>query len=485
MKLLFFIGTFLFVSAIWFRVNFGDIPFEQLLFHLRVPIGTGNLSAISSYFLFALPVTILAVFLILKGLQRIKNNKKNELAKLVWIRKVSLMMAVIVFLGGITFGIITLHIPAYYHYRSNESQNMEIYYVDPDSVNITFPEQKRNVIYLFAESMESSFTNKESGGIFTENYIPELTQLAQDDRYIHFSNTDQLGGAYQMPGLGWTIAGIVGQTAGLPLKIPISGEENRMQESFLPGAKSIGDILDDEGYHLEFMMGSDAEFGGRKYYLQQHGNFFINDHPFSIRDGRLPEEYYVDWGYEDEKLFNFAKARLEILAEESQPFYFGLLTVDTHFPNGHVYDDFPQPFDSQYGNAIYGSDHMITDFIHWFEEQPFYENTTLVVAGDHLTMEQQFVKDKPDGYARTTYNLFVNSAVQADDPQQKYRSFCTLDLFPTTLAAMGVEIEGDQLAYGVNLFSQKKTLVEELGYQKFQQMLQPYSSFYENEFFYK
>ena len=34
-------------------------------------------------------------------------------------------------------------------------------------------------------------------------------------------------------------------------------------------------------------------------------------------------------------------------------------------------------------------------------------------------------------------------------------------MFPTTLAALGVKIPGDMLGFGVNLFSDKKTLLEE------------------------
>ena len=45
-------------------------------------------------------------------------------------------------------------------------------------MNITFPEQKRNLIYLYLESMESTYADKASGGAFDKNYIPELTQLA-------------------------------------------------------------------------------------------------------------------------------------------------------------------------------------------------------------------------------------------------------------------------------------------------------------------
>lgn len=37
------------------------------------------------------------------------------------------------------------------------------------------------------------------------------------------------------------------------------------------------------------------------------------------------------------------------------------------------------------------------------------------------------------------------------------------DMFPTTLAAMGCQIEGDRLGLGVNLFSDQPTLAEKIG----------------------
>lgn len=35
-----------------------------------------------------------------------------------------------------------------------------------------------------------------------------------------------------------------------------------------------------------------------------------------------------------------------------------------------------------------------------------------------------------------------------------------MDLFPTTLVAMGAKFKGDRLGIGTNLFSDKKTLTE-------------------------
>ncbi|MGI6078432.1 MAG: sulfatase-like hydrolase/transferase [Fastidiosipilaceae bacterium] len=396
--------------------------------------------------------------------------------------RVARLATAIFFIFSLGYGLQTIGIPMYIHSISHESQGLARYYVDPDSVQITFPEKKRNIIYLFAESMESSYTARKYGGAFEENYIPHLTDLALDDLYIQFSHTDQLGGAFQTASLGWTIAGLVGHSAGIPLKLPITDEEYKTHDLFLPGVKGLGDILQDEGYYLEFLMGSDAEFGGRKQYLEQHGNFVINDYPQAIADGRLAADYKVGWGYEDEKLFAFTKERISNLAEGDVPFYFGLLTLDTHFPNGHVYEDMDQPFDFEYGNAIYGSDTRIYEFVRWFEEQSFAEDTTLIIAGDHLTMANKFVKDTPSGYVRTTYNLLVNPVADLFPERNHNRMFNTLDMFPTTLAAIGVDIEGDQLAYGVNLFSDRKTLLEELGWEEYDQMMRPYSSFYENTF---
>jgi hypothetical protein len=97
-------------------------------------------------------------------------------------------------------------------------------------------------------------------------------------------------------------------------------------------------------------------------------------------------------------------------------------------------------------------------FVQWIKEQDFYENTTIVISGDHLTMDSEFLADIDPEYTRTVYNCIINSAVQP--VQEKNREFGTYDMYPTTLAAMGVKIDGDRLGLGTNLFSDKKTLTE-------------------------
>ena len=80
------------------------------------------------------------------------------------------------------------------------------------------------------------------------------------------------------------------------------------------------------------------------------------------------------------------------------------------------------------------------------------------------------------------YNAILNSAVEPMN--EKNRKFTTMDMFPTVLAAMGVEIEGDRLNLGTNLFSSEETLSEKYGYEDLFEELNKKSSFYNHELLY-
>ena len=51
---------------------------------------------------------------------------------------------------------------------------------------------------------------------------------------------------------------------------------------------------------------------------------------------------------------------------------------------------------------------------------------------------------------------------------------------PTILSAMGANISNDQIGLGVNLFSDKKTLIEKYGKNKLNKELEKKSLFYNN-----
>ena len=62
-------------------------------------------------------------------------------------------------------------------------------YIEPEKVSIEFNEEKRNLIYIFLESMESTYYSVEDGGLSEQDIIPEISKLAKEN--INFSQVLQ------------------------------------------------------------------------------------------------------------------------------------------------------------------------------------------------------------------------------------------------------------------------------------------------------
>lgn len=89
------------------------------------------------------------------------------------------------------------------------------------------------------------------------------------------------------------------------------------------------------------------------------------------------------------------------------------------------------------------------------------------------------IKDYLNG-ERIVYNTFINSTVSTDNTTN--RVFTSYDIFPTTLAALGVKIEGNRLGLGTNLFSNVLTIPEEIGKENFENELEKKSDYYNYNF---
>ena len=195
----------------------------------------------------------------------------------------------------------------YLYYQINTTNILDNY-GDPRNVDMKFLSEKENLIYIFVESFEVSVGSIDNGGYMNKSYIPNLEKLAMEN--TNFSNTDKLGGAMQVEGVGFTVGGMVAQTAGIPLKVLVQGNHYNEYSSFFLGAYSLGEVLKDNGYNNYLMLGSDANFGGRRKYFQEHGDYEIFDYYWAIKQGLIRESYYELWGYEDSKLFKYAKEQL-------------------------------------------------------------------------------------------------------------------------------------------------------------------------------
>ena len=476
------LGFILYNLGNWVLDTWGLLSIDEIIFHLKVPLDGTNSDVVLDGINACVPLAVLVLFLSIFLIIGLRNKHRKCMIALFLVAVIACGSA-----GRAAYEVYDeLDVKEYLVSQKKESHFIEQNYVDPRTTKITFPEQKRNLIYIYLESMESTFASKEDGGGLDFNCIPELTKLAEEN--TNFSNTDKLGGGYPAYGGTWTMAGIFSQTSGIPIKNSEQTDDVNAtlaeQSSFSSQARNLEDIFADEGYNQCFMIGSDATFGGRRAYFESHGKgqTEICDYNTAKENGQIPEDYYVWWGYEDQKLFANAQEKLTELSSKDEPFNFTMLTVDTHFEDGYVCEQCQNEFgDNQYANVMACSSRQVDAFVKWIQQQPFYENTTIVISGDHLTMDSDFCNDVSEDYERSVYNVFINLPEGLDTSFEKThsREFATLDMFPTTLAAMGVTIEGDRLALGVNLFSDEQTLTEQYGRKGLDKELMKKSKFYD------
>ena len=468
---IFSLGVAAFTGTIWGKETFGNISTDQMIVNLFTPKEGTSDDVMTTLWTGPVLRTVAATvaFALFVFSSRVLNYRRGEnryrIFPVLARRIISIILAVAVLAGGVVYGVEKFELVKLYKMYAYDEKFIEENFADPREVKMQFPEKKRNLIHIYLESMENSYLSEDMGGYLDENLIEPLTDLAKEG--ISFSHLEKgFGGPVATTGCTWSVASMVNMNTGLPMKVPVNGNSYGTQDNFLPGAIAIGDILEAQGYEQSLMFGATAKFGGLNYFYESHGNFNILDYDAAKEKGWIPKDYYVWWGYEDDKLFDFAKAELTRLYETGKPFNFVMETADTHFPDGYVGPDTPTPRASQYANVIAYSASEVAKFIEWIKEQPFYENTTIVIIGDHLSMDKSFFEDFDPDYLRTTFNLILNPAEGLlDIPEERThnRWWYNGDMFPTILASIGVRIEGDRLGLGTNLFSGAPTLFEENG----------------------
>ena len=474
-------------AALWVCTTWGDISMESVIFVMTNPVqGTESDIIVALIFKCIIPVVLLfsaSIFAYFKWV-RIK-SKDEEAVNKKRLKRYKRFVRTLV-LSGVLFSAIGIYalwnkvdLGGYLKGIMSDSSFIEDNYADPNMVDIKFPEKKRNLIYIFMESMEVTYADKASGGNEEENLIPHLSDMMKEN-YSFSGDDGKLSGARSMYGTDWTMGGTFAETSGLPLIIPIRNNSMDLQESFFPSTRTMGDILEDNGYRNIYLIGSDVEFGGRKLYYSTHGHYEVEDYNYAREKGRIPDDYMVFWGYEDEKLYQFAREDLTELGKADEPFCLTMLTVDTHFDDGYKCRLCEDKHEDQYKDVISCADRQVSEFVKWCQQQDFYENTTIVICGDHPTMDNDYCKRTDDDFPRRVVCNVINPAekcITEDYDPGKKREYTTFDLFPTTVSALGAEIEGDRLGLGTDLFSGKETFLEKYGYDKFNEELRGSSKY--------
>lgn len=446
--ILIFITNLIIFSFIWLDKTFSFPSINQIIFHLKFNSSHFDIGIIYDYIFNVIPLSIIcsiAIFLTIIFFQRKHHN----------IEKYIHYIGIFTIISSLLIVCLKLDMIEYFDKKNKITEFYKIHYVDPQTQNISF-HKKHNLIHINLESIESTYFSKENGGCFEESLIPELEELALQN--INFSHQNQLGGALTLEGTQWTTASIIAQTSGITSSLSLNEHTYSSKSDFLSGVYSLGEILDKEGYYQEVIMGSSSDFAGISNYYQQHGHYQIMDYNAAIKEGYIPQDYHVFWGYEDQKLFQIAKKEITKIAQNNQYFNFEIMTIDPHTPNGYICEQCPQKYDEPYKNVIACQSHQVYEFVKWIQQQDFYQDTTIVITGDHKSMTSQLFSHIDSSYIRTPYNCIINSVITSHNT--KNRSFNVVDMYPTILSSIGGYIENEQLGLGTNLFSNSKTILE-------------------------
>lgn len=505
--------TILLVEVLpWSKQICGDVEFAEILYHFLAPLDGTDESLWDGYItlvMLDIPIFIACVFIfflpdILAWSHRrfgeqqvdVKQTKRvcgfSHVLGKIWAGvqrcrgffiRWMVLLSFIVFLVVLCRDIRCFGADKWFIARLRSTEIYEDYYVDPATTHIEAPETKKNLIFIISESMEGTFFLEEDGGAMKDDIVPNLTRLAKEN--THFSKANDLTGAVQVNNTGWTSAGMVAQLAGVPLALPLQriNAAVRLYANFLPGATTMGELLLNYGYNNELIYGTEKEFAATDKLFLQHGDYKIYDFACILEDG------YVDkrndfWGVDDEVIFQVSKDQILELAEQGQPFNIMIKTVDTHNPAGYICKSCKSKYRNLYGgemgqymDAIECQDRQIESFVDWCREQDFYENTVIVITGDHLSIAPTVTNDMTDSdYERTTYNVIINSELEPTNTTN--RQFTTMDIYPTVLASLGFEIEGERLGLGTNLYSERPTIMEEVGKEYFLSEMTKNSKFF-------
>lgn len=457
--LIFFIGYMIFATANWIIHKFGPVTYEQIMFHLNMPFDSETRLMLSYFKHTVMTAAIIILLLLLLFCRKYKFHVKliDQVRDFIYAKKLWFSLAWLAFCCLWFFVRMNVWTMLNYHNIKRETSNFyEQNYVIPQHTKITFPKHKRNLVLIFMESMEATYAKIPHHNYFDADLIPELHHLAKQN--INFSDNEYIGGSSSIDGTQWTQGGLVAQTCGIPIQLPINDANFfHPKNSFYPNAWCLYDILRQKGYEESFLLGSNGEFAGMNRFLETHGKQKMLDILYYAKRDGLKVSFEKTTKLPDKQLFVYAKEELSQLASQNKPFVFTLMTLDTHYGTGRFADDI---CDRKYGehnnikNVVSCSSYQIGEFVNWLKQQPYYRDTVIVMLGDHLTMNEFFTDDMN----RKVLNIFINSSVGAD--RTKNRNFTPFDIYPTIVESLGAKISGHRLGLGTSLFSDIPTLTE-------------------------
>lgn len=175
-------GNLLFFLTIWMASKYDKVTLDQFIYQMKSSAAGANSSLLNSAVLrvgvFGVGATILELLLYRSCAGKVRRARATKFSRFIARRALALTVAVLIF--SMALFTVKLDLVHFVSAAATESEFIEDHYVDPNHAALTFPEEKRNLVYIFLESMETTFGETEAGGPIYDNFIPELTRLARE-----------------------------------------------------------------------------------------------------------------------------------------------------------------------------------------------------------------------------------------------------------------------------------------------------------------
>jgi len=307
----------------------------------------------------------------------------------------------------------------------------------------------RNLIVVSMESLQNFVINNDMNG---HEVTPFLNSLTKDKDTYYFSNF------YHQTGLGKT------SDSEFIVENSLFGL-GRGAVFFTHGGNtynSMAERLGENGYFTNVMHPNNKSFWNRDIMYQSLKiNKFYDIDSYTVEEGQA-----VNWGMKDTP---FLEQSAALMKDMPQPFYSRLITLTNHYPFTLDPEDIMIPeYDSnsgtlnRYFQTVRYMDEALKDFFQQLKDQGVYDNSIIVMYGDHYGISENHNKAMAQYLGKEQITPFDNALLQevplfihipgSDDGKEMTEMAGQMDLRPTILHLLGIETSKD-MQMGADLFS--------------------------------
>ncbi|QAY67972.1 LTA synthase family protein [Paenibacillus protaetiae] len=221
-------------------------------------------------------------------------------------------------------------------------------------------------------------------------------------------------------------------------------------------------LLSSKGYVTNTFHVNDVTFWDRIKLYPALGYDKYYDKPYFNND------HFNDFGASDVELYRVGVEQLKKVQDSGKPFYAQFVTASSHFPfkvpkdqqRLVLPDEFTNTELGDYLQAINYTDYAIGKLIDSLKANGMWDNTMLVLYGDHFGVQKDIVSDQlvssqlgiPYDSRVSRFNIPLIMHVPGGQGKQIETTGGQLDIMPTEASLLGISLEDENYtAFGHNL----------------------------------